>query len=72
MISPFPLNGNGVTVAQRNVPLQGAINFRDLGGYATNDGRRVRWGRLFRSGHLSNLTKKDKFGIVLGYGSFKA
>jgi len=56
----LPLNGNGVTVAQRNVPLQGAINFRDLGGYATNDGRRVRWGRLFRSGHLSNLTKKDK------------
>jgi len=43
-------------VAQRNVPLDGAVNFRDLGGYATGDGRRVRWGRLYRSGHLSTLS----------------
>lgn len=36
--------------------LDGARNFRDLGGYATQDGRRVRWGRVFRSAKLSKLT----------------
>ncbi|MFT4561222.1 MAG: protein-tyrosine phosphatase [Gammaproteobacteria bacterium] len=45
-----------VMVAQRNVPLAGCVNFRDLGGYLAEDGRRVKWGRLFRSGHMSNLT----------------
>jgi protein-tyrosine phosphatase len=49
-------DGTGLTVAQRDVPLEGGINFRDLGGYATVDGRRVRWGRLYRSGHLSHLS----------------
>lgn len=49
-------DGRGLLVAQRNVPLAGSINFRDLGGYATLDGRRVQWGRLFRSGHMANLT----------------
>jgi protein-tyrosine phosphatase len=46
-----------ITVAQRNVPLAGCVNFRDLGGYLTDDGRRVKWGRLFRSGHMANLTQ---------------
>ena len=32
-----------------------SANLRDLGGLATIDGRRVRTGRLFRSGHLSEL-----------------
>lgn len=48
-------DGSELVVAQRNVPLTGSINFRDLGGYATADGRRVQWGRLFRSGHMANL-----------------
>ena len=55
-----PSDSDGLIVAERNVPLQGGVNFRDLGGYATTDGRRVDWGRLFRSGHLSNLTGDDK------------
>ena len=49
-------DGSGMVVAQRNVPLAGSVNFRDLGGYATDDGRRIRWGALFRSGHMANLT----------------
>lgn len=48
-------DGRDLVLAQRNVPLTGSINFRDLGGYATSDGRRVQWGRLFRSGHMANL-----------------
>lgn len=61
-----PAQGAALVVAQRNVPLTGCVNFRDLGGYATADGRRVRWGRLFRSGHLARLDAADKawFGAL--------
>lgn len=46
-------------VAERVVPLPSAPNFRDIGGYATADGRRVRWGRVYRSGMLSQLSEAD-------------
>ncbi|MEU6339544.1 tyrosine-protein phosphatase [Streptomyces sp. NPDC046977] len=39
--------------------LTGVRNFRDVGGLPTTDGRRVRHGRLFRSGHLSHTTEQD-------------
>ncbi len=39
----------------RQLALDGAVNLRDVGGYATDTGRRVRWGTLYRSGHLSQL-----------------
>lgn len=42
-----------------SVRLDGAPNFRDLGGHTTEDGRRVRYGRVFRSGQLSRLTESD-------------
>jgi protein-tyrosine phosphatase len=44
---------------QRIIPLEGADNLRDLGGYTTADGRRVRWGRLYRAGRLDALTQED-------------
>jgi protein-tyrosine phosphatase len=40
--------------------LQGAPNFRDLGGYIGHGGRPLRWRRLFRSDHLANLTPVDR------------
>ena len=43
----------------RSLNLSGATNFRDLGGYAGQDGRLVRWRRLFRSDHLAALTPDD-------------
>ena len=42
-----------------SLPLQGASNFRDVGGYATQDGLRVRRGRVYRSDHLGQLTAED-------------
>ena len=39
--------------------LQGAPNFRDLGGYRTAQGYVTRPGLVFRSGHLANLTDAD-------------
>ena len=45
---------------RRVLRLRGASNFRDLGGYDTQSGRQVRWGRLFRSDHLGRLTAEDE------------
>ncbi|WP_037673431.1 tyrosine-protein phosphatase [Streptomyces griseus] len=39
--------------------LAGVRNFRDVGGLPTADGRRVRYGVLFRSGHLAHATDED-------------
>jgi protein-tyrosine phosphatase len=44
----------------RSLNLAGATNFRDLGGYPAEDGRTVRWRRLFRSDHLAGLTAEDR------------
>lgn len=43
----------------RTLALDGGINFRDLGGYATGDGRTVRWRTLLRGGHLASLSDRD-------------
>ncbi|MFD4644878.1 tyrosine-protein phosphatase [Streptomyces sp. NPDC058441] len=39
--------------------LAGVRNFRDVGGLPTVDGRRVKQGVLFRSGHLAHATDED-------------
>jgi protein-tyrosine phosphatase len=55
---------------QRLIPLEGAVNFRDLGGFRTGDGRTVRWRTLFRSDSLHELTPadvavlRDELGVV--------
>jgi protein-tyrosine phosphatase len=43
----------------RHIPLDGQTNFRDLGGYATTDGHTVKWGAVYRSGELQNLSDAD-------------
>ncbi len=48
-----------LVTAERRVWMDGAVNFRDLGGYKTHDGRRVRWGRVFRADGLSRLSDTD-------------
>jgi len=54
-----PASGTPRVVSVRRLPLDGAANFRDLGGYPSSDGRYVRWGLVYRSGHLANLTARD-------------
>ena len=46
-------------LSQRHIPLNGASNFRDLGGYAGHDGRPVQWRKIFRSDHLASLNEQD-------------
>lgn len=40
--------------------LPGVPNFRDIGGLVASDGRRVRSGLLYRSGHLGHLGEADQ------------
>ena len=52
-------SGRQTRVAERLLPLKGGRNFRDIGGYRTEDGRQVRWGRIYRSGVMAGLTPAD-------------
>jgi protein-tyrosine phosphatase len=45
--------------AKRVVRMQGTVNFRDAGGYATKDGKQVVWGKVYRSADVSRLTEQD-------------
>ena len=54
-----PASGATRVVSVRRLPLEGASNFRDLGGYRASDGRYVRWGLVYRSDSLANLTATD-------------
>ena len=44
--------------AERTLPVEGMNNFRDFGGYTTLDNKQVKWGVLYRSNHLFNLSDK--------------
>lgn len=43
----------------RILPMTAGINFRELGGYQTLDGKTIKWNKLIRSGKLSELTDDD-------------
>ena len=54
---------------RRHIRLDGQSNFRDMGGYETTDGKRVKWNQLYRSGELPRLSDNDvarleKLGII--------
>lgn len=46
-------------ITNRMYALDSVQNFRDLGGYRTNDNKKIRWNKVFRSGDFSRMTKKD-------------
>jgi protein-tyrosine phosphatase len=43
----------------RHLKFNSVMNFRDLGGYGTGDGKTVAWRRIFRCGEFRNVTKDD-------------
>jgi protein-tyrosine phosphatase len=48
----------------RALIFDGCVNFRDLGGYATADGRRIGWRRLFRADGLHRLSEADHARLI--------
>jgi len=56
--------GSRVPVSDCRVPLEGAVNFRDIGGYRAAGGRTVARGRVYRSDGLARLTAKDHEALL--------
>ncbi len=52
---------------RRHLELEGTFNTRDVGGYATRDGRQTRWGQFLRSDSLHELSAADQLRL-LDYG----
>lgn len=46
-------------IGSRCLPFNTTHNFRELGGYPLGNGRQLRWGCLYRSGHLADLDDGD-------------
>ncbi|MDO5016867.1 MAG: tyrosine-protein phosphatase [Porphyromonas sp.] len=46
-------------VSNRTIPTVGILNFRDIGGYMTDNNEQVRWGMLYRSGDLWRSFEQD-------------
>ncbi|MGC4037627.1 MAG: tyrosine-protein phosphatase [Chitinophagaceae bacterium] len=59
LVVPFLVNAQIDDSTKREVKLEGAINFRDIGGYTTKDGKHVKWGKIYRSAALNKLTDAD-------------
>ena len=49
---------------ERHIPLEGNYNTRDLGGYATIDGRTTNWGRYLRSDTLADLSPASRDALI--------
>ena len=52
--------GNHFVTAPRGLGFESVLNFRELGGYPAGDGRRVRWGRFYRSARLGTISPEEK------------
>ncbi|HEX4819726.1 MAG TPA: tyrosine-protein phosphatase [Acidimicrobiales bacterium] len=44
---------------ERHLPFEQVFNFRDLGGYATADGRAIKWRTVFRADGIHRLTLEE-------------
>jgi protein-tyrosine phosphatase len=49
---------------RRLITLQGVVNFRDIGGYRTESGKTVAWGKVYRAGSLGMLTDADRAALT--------
>ena len=55
----LPDRGEPLVITDRSLHLTTAMNFRDAGGYRTEDGRWVRMGLVYRSNGLEHLTDEE-------------
>ena len=54
------VSGSDTTVvSNRYIDFENTVNFRDIGGLKTKDGKTIRWGKIYRSDNLSQLETND-------------
>lgn len=60
-LAPISIEHRGTTyeVAMRRIPLRGATNLRDAGGYPTAEGAPLPWRWRFRAENLARLSNED-------------
>lgn len=61
-VSYFKLKVNNTwsdVVTNRFYEFEDIQNFRDLGGYKTQQGKSIKWNKIYRSGEFSELSKND-------------
>ncbi|MFZ4455083.1 MAG: tyrosine-protein phosphatase [Bacteroidales bacterium] len=49
-----------IYVTNRKLNIPGVFNLRDIGGYQNEDGETIKWGKVYRSGSLAEITKNGK------------
>ncbi len=54
-----PDSAGQLLVAHRQVTFEKVLNFRDIGGIRGEDGRQIRWGKIYRSGKLEKLKPQE-------------
>ena len=52
-------NDQVLIVPEREIEFEGIVNFRDLGGIINQDGKKIKWGKLYRSAKLDEVTYND-------------
>lgn len=62
--TPAPATDAAPGAGRRLLGWEGCLNSRDLGGYATADGRETRWGQVLRSDRLGDLTPAGQASLV--------
>ena len=58
--APAVAEADPATAVTREFALKGGDNFRDIGGYRAKDGRKVVWGKLYRSASVGRYTAEDQ------------
>lgn len=55
---------SSLRAASRPVPMSVTANFRDYGGHVTQAGRQVVWAKLFRTGHMGEMSAADQQALL--------
>jgi protein-tyrosine phosphatase len=62
---PYPTPESLIIPADTHfIAIEGVVNFRDIGGMHTPDGRQVRMGKIYRSASLSYITPQGKTAFL--------
>ncbi len=54
-----PDQADTLRLSIRYIEFQKVLNFRDLGGIRTQDGKQIKWGKIYRSGKLHKLRPEE-------------